>query len=102
MANAMQEDSHIFTDTLPKMSQIDKAYRSEYYSTIDTWLWKHQHNEVIMTKHPQGNLQKSMVMRAGNSKDPYHTRLLLITPLFATVGLWVSVSHDQMLFQPCA
>ena len=22
--------------------------------------------------------------------------------LFATVGLWVSVSHDQMLFQPCA
>lgn len=36
MANAMQEDSDIFTDTQPKMSQIDKAYRSEYYSTMET------------------------------------------------------------------
>ena len=25
-----------------------------------------------------------------------------LLPLLATVGLWVNVSHDQALFQPCA
>ena len=37
------------------------------------------------------NPPRTSVQRQGHQKRP-----------IATVGLWVSVSHDQRMFQPCA
>ena len=56
----------------------------------------------IRSTHSEPRLfvQPKIGMSLGQSaKYLWHWRLYL---LFATVGLWVSVSHDQALFQPYA
>ena len=45
---------------------------------------------------PKGIVSRKMALNSDQSMAG-HTQLPL-----ATVGLWVSVSHDQMRFQPCA